>query len=190
MQLTARERDEILALAASVCTAAASRSGPAARVAVARSVHTEHPFAFALAPQEPLVNGVIDVLAREADGGCLVIDYKSDRVGAQEDLGALVAREYELQRLVYALAVLRAGAPAVEVVHWFLQRPQDWVTASYGAGVRGQLEDRLRARIAGAHARMFAVSEHPHRGLCETCPGRAGMCSWGEEMTLRESPAG
>jgi hypothetical protein len=29
----------------------------------------------------------------------------------------------------------------------------------------------------------------PHRDLCGDCPGRAAMCSWGEEMTLREPPA-
>ncbi len=101
-----------------------------------------------------------------------------------------MAREYGIQRLVYALAVLRDGAPAVEVVHWFLERPQEWVGARYQAGDRGELEERLRARIRGARARGFAVSEHPRRGLCETCPGRAGLCSWSEPETLRETPVG
>ena len=190
VRVGSREREEITALVGAVSSAAASRSGPAARVAGAKSVHVEHPFAFSLGPEEPLISGVIDLLAREDGGGRLLIDYKSDRVGAQEDLRALVARDYELQRLVYALAVLRDGAPAVEVVHWFLERPQEWVGARYEAGDRGELEERLRARMRGARARMFAVSEHPWRGLCETCPGRAGLCSWGEEETLRETPAG
>ena len=34
----------------------------------------------------------------------------------------------------------------------------------------------------------FAVSPRPHRGLCLTCPGRAGLCSWEESETLREDP--
>jgi hypothetical protein len=186
-----REREQIAALVGAVSSGAVSGSeGPAARVASARSVHREHPFAFALGPREPLVTGVIDLLAREADGGCLLIDYKSDRVGVQENLDALVEREYGVQRLLYALAVLRDGAPRVEVVHWFLERPADWVGARYAAGDLSELEERLAVRIQRARARMFAVSEHPHRGLCETCPGRSGLCSWGEAETLRETPGG
>jgi hypothetical protein len=151
----------------------------------------EYPFAFTLTPGGPggpLLNGVIDLLADESDGGCVVIDYKSDRVGPGEDLDALVDRDYAVQRLVYALAVLRDGAPAVEIVHWFLERPADPVAARYTAGDQGELEDLLARRIHNALARGFAVSEHPHRGLCETCPGRAGLCSWSDAETLRETP--
>ena len=190
VRMGARDREEIAALVGSVSSAAASGSGPAARVAVAQGVHREHPFAFSLGPGEPLLSGVIDLLARETDGGCLVIDYKSDRVGGDEDLDALVARDYEVQRLIYALAVLRDGAPRVEIVHWYLERPHGWIGARYTAADRGELEERLAVRIQDARARMFAVSEHPHRGLCETCPGRAGLCSWSAEETLRESPGG
>ena len=121
------EREEIAQLVAAAATGAASRSAPAARVAGAESVHREHPFAFSLGPDQPMLVGVIDLLARETDGGFLVLDYKSDRVGAEDDLAALVEREYAVQRLLYALAVLRDGAPKVEIVHWFLERPQDWV---------------------------------------------------------------
>ncbi len=185
-----RDREEIEALLGSVASAAASGSGPAARVAAARSVHREHPFAFSLGPEEPLIGGTIDLLAREPDDGRLVIDYKTDRVGASEDLDALVGRDYALQRLVYALAVLRAGAPGVEIVHWFLERPRGWVCARYSSADLGELEERLAARVQSARARMFAVSEHPHRALCETCPGRAGLCSYGDEETLRETPVG
>ena len=189
MRVGARESEEIADLVGAVTRGAPSGSGPAGRVAAARSVHREHPFAFSLGPGEPLLTGVIDLLAREGDGGCLLIDYKSDRVGAEEDLDALVERDYGVQRLIYALAVLRDGAPRVEVVHWFLERPGGWVGAAYTAADRGELEERLAARIQRARARMFAVSEHPHRGLCETCPGRAGLCSWGDDETMRELPA-
>ena len=43
-----------------------------------RSVRREHPFAFALGGGEPLITGVIDLLATEQGGGCVVLDYKSD----------------------------------------------------------------------------------------------------------------
>jgi ATP-dependent helicase/nuclease subunit A len=185
------EREEIAAL-----LQAAGRSSLAARLAGAKQVRREHPFAFSLAVDEPtgpteegaqLIAGVIDLLAREPDG-LLVVDYKSDRVGAEVDLQELVGREYGIQRLIYALAVLRAGAAGVEVVHWFLERPDDPVSARFGATDRDGLQAQLAARLGRARVDPFRVSATPHRGLCLTCPGRAGLCSWDEEHTLRAEP--
>ncbi len=167
----------------------ARRSEPAARVAHAAGLRREHPFAFSLADGEPLVTGVIDLLAREADGGMLVLDYKSDRVGSEDDLEALVERDYGLQRLIYALAVLRDGAPRVEIVHWFLERPGEPVLAGFTDTERPVLEDRLARRLSAARAGGFRVSESPHRALCLTCPGRGSLCSWGESETMREEPS-
>jgi ATP-dependent exoDNAse (exonuclease V) beta subunit len=186
MRTNGEQREEIALLIGGALAAA-----PGARITAAVRLRREYPFAFTLAPGGaggPLLNGVIDLLADESDGGCVVIDYKSDRVGPVEDLDAVVDRDYSVQRLVYALAVLRDGAPAVEIVHWFLERPADPVAARYTAGDQGELEDLLARRIHNALARGFAVSEHPHRGLCETCPGRAGLCSWSDAETLRETP--
>jgi ATP-dependent exoDNAse (exonuclease V) beta subunit len=182
LRVGAREREELARLIASSCD-----SPLAARIAAAKGVRREHPFAFTLGANEPLINGVIDLLAREADGVSLVVDYKSDRVEAAVDLEQLVEREYGVQRLLYALAVLRDGAPAVEIVHWFLERGE-WVAARFLAADRLVLEEQLSQRIARTRERPFAVSAHPHRGLCLTCPGRAGLCSWSEAETLREHP--
>jgi ATP-dependent helicase/nuclease subunit A len=167
--------------------AAASRASLAERVGAAAGLRREHPFAFSLAPHEPLVTGVIDLLAVEADGSRLVLDYKSDRVTGDVDLEALVEHDYAIQRLLYALVVLRDGAPVVEIVHWFLEREQ-WVVARYTAADRLVLEQQLAERVARARVEPFAVSRRPHRRLCLTCPGRAGLCSWGEAETLREHP--
>ena len=180
LRVGAQERSELAALIAAAC-----RADPAARVARAVAVRREHPFAFSLGAHEPLISGVIDLLATEPDGSRLVLDYKSDRVGPDADLAELVEREYAIQRLLYALAVLREGAVAVEIVHWFLER-EEWVSARYAAADRLVLEEQLAQRIERARERRFAVSELPHRGLCLTCPGRAGLCSWGESETLRE----
>ncbi|HEY1450637.1 MAG TPA: UvrD-helicase domain-containing protein [Solirubrobacteraceae bacterium] len=180
--ISTQEREEVARLIASTCG-----SELAARIAAASAIRREHPFAFALTPAEPLINGVIDLLAVEADGSSLVLDYKSDRVGADVDLAALVERDYAVQRLLYALAVLRDGAPAVEIIHWFLE-PRRWVATRYLAADRLVLEEQLVQRLAKARAHPFVVSEHPHRGLCLTCPGRTGLCSWGESETLREHP--
>jgi ATP-dependent helicase/nuclease subunit A len=176
------EREELATLIAAACQASLAE-----RVGAATALRREYPFAFSLAPHEPLVTGVIDLLAAEGDGSRLVLDYKSDRVSAEIDLEALVERDYAIQRLLYALVVLRDGAPAVEIVHWFLERGE-WVVARYTAADRLVLEQQLAERIARARVEPFAVSPRPHRGLCLTCPGRAGLCSWGEAETLREHP--
>ncbi len=166
-----------------------TRSSLATRMATVEDIRREHPFAFSLGPKEPLITGVIDLLAREPDGGLVVLDYKSDRVGPDVDLHELVERQYGVQRLLYALAVLREGAPSVEIVHWFLERPEDWISVSYAANEREALAQSLLTRVAQARVGGFDVAQVPHRGLCLTCPGRASLCSWGEEQTMREPPA-
>ena len=76
----------------------------------------------------------------------------------------------------------------MEVVHWFLARPAEWVGARYQAAERPALEASLAGRLQRARSGAFAVSERPHRGLCLTCPGRAGLCRWGDAETLRADP--
>jgi ATP-dependent helicase/nuclease subunit A len=177
-----RERDELVALVAT-----AAKAAPARRIARAADVRREHPFAFALGAREPLMTGVIDLVAVEGDGAQVVFDYKTDRVAPDADLERLVEREYAIQRLIYALAVLRDGAGSVAIVHWFLER-DEWVEARYHASDRAQLQQTLAERVAAAREQSFAVSARPHRGLCLTCPARSGLCSWPQEWTLRESP--
>jgi ATP-dependent helicase/nuclease subunit A len=163
-------------------------AAPARRVAAARRVRREHPFAFSLAPEEPLITGVIDLLADEDGERKLVLDYKSDHLQDDTDLAALVEREYAVQRLLYALAVLRDGGSEVEIVHWFLHRPHEPVTARFAATDMPTLERRLGTLLAAARSQRFSVSPHPHRALCLSCPGRGGLCSWGEQETSREDP--
>jgi ATP-dependent exoDNAse (exonuclease V) beta subunit len=146
----------------------------------------EHAFAFPLDPTDPggpMLNGVVDVLAREPGGAMLVLDYKSDRVG-DADLEAAVEAGYGTQRRIYALAALRAGAPAVEVVHHYLE-PGRSATARYEAGDAPALQAALERAATGLLAGAFGVAPVPHAGLCATCPGRDGLCSWPPEMTDR-----
>ena len=97
-------------------------------------MHREHAFAFALG-DGPMITGFVDVVAYEADGAALIVDYKSDRVG-DADLDELVEAGYGVQRRIYALAALRAGAPAVEVAHLFLERPAEPAVVRYGRPTR------------------------------------------------------
>jgi hypothetical protein len=157
-----------------------------ARLLRATWLRREHGFAFPLVPGDPagpMLNGVVDVLAREADGAMLVVDYKTDRVG-DADLEAAVEAAYGTQRRIYALAALRAGAPAVEVVHLYLE-PGHAVSARYVAADAPALEAWLQEAAAGLLQGEFPVAAVPHAGLCATCPGRDGLCSWPTDMTDR-----
>jgi hypothetical protein len=166
-------------------TAAFAGSPLADRIERARSVHREHPFTVALG--DTLLTGIVDVLAHER-GGRLVVDYKTDGLDPATDLAAYVAERYEIQRRVYALAALRGGAPRVEVAYAFLERPDEPVTVRFEAADADGLEAELRALAAGLLAGEYPVTPAPHRALCETCPGRRALCSYGEDMTLRELP--
>ncbi|HEY3971203.1 MAG TPA: UvrD-helicase domain-containing protein [Solirubrobacteraceae bacterium] len=179
--LSAEEREEIAALIAS-----ALASEPARLLGTARRARREHPFAFSLGGGAPLVTGVLDLLVEQSDGSSLIVDYKSDRLAGGEDLELLVQRDYGLQRLLYALAAIEDGASHVRIVHWFLERPGEWVAASFDAHERGSLRELLLERIAHARIRGFAVTDTPHRGVCLTCPARGGLCSWGETRTMSE----
>ncbi len=163
---------------------AAFASSPlCARLAQARRTRSEAPFSFTLDPAGggPLVTGFLDVVATESDGGVLIVDYKSDRLegAAPADV---VERDYATQRIVYALAALRDGAPRVEVAYCFLERPAEPVTASFTD--QPALAERLAGLAADLLAGRYPVTATPHRELCGDCPGRAAMCSWPESATL------
>jgi ATP-dependent helicase/nuclease subunit A len=158
------------------------------RIARAGRVRTELGFAFTLTPpgaggRSVLVNGVVDVHAAEAGEGLLVVDYKSDALEGR-DPEELTAEAYATQRLVYALAALRGGAARAEVVHCFLERPDQPAVATYGAADAGRLEAELLELARGVVEGRFEPAAEPHRELCATCPGRAALCSWPEERTL------
>jgi ATP-dependent helicase/nuclease subunit A len=161
------------------------------RLAAASPVRHELPFAFTLRPHGAsgaslLVNGVVDVHALERGSeSVLVVDYKSDPVEGL-DLAAICEEKYGTQRLIYALAALRSGAPSAEVVHVFLERPAEPVSAVYSASDLPRLEQELLALAEGVIVGRFEPTADPHRELCATCPGRAALCSWDESRTLAE----
>jgi ATP-dependent helicase/nuclease subunit A len=159
----------------------------AGRLAAARRVRREHEFAFAL--DDLLLIGVIDALAVEDDGGWLVVDFKTDRLEDPDaDLEALVRRDYDVQRSLYALAALRAGAPRVQVSHLYLQAPGDAPTAAFAPGDVAALEDHLRELVGPLARGAYPLTEHPHAGLCATCPARDGLCPYPPQRTLQPAP--
>ena len=163
------------------------------RLGRATGVRREEGFRFLLArdlvPAHPagvLIGGVFDVIAREPGGRTLVVDYKTDRLDGA-DPQALADRAYGTQRLVYAIAALRAGAAVVEVVHTFLELPQRPAVAIFTREQAPALEARLTALAQGVLDRRFTVTDAPHRSVCEGCPAEGGLCSWPLEMTRREA---
>jgi ATP-dependent exoDNAse (exonuclease V) beta subunit len=157
------------------------------RIADARRVRTELPFAFTLdvRSRSLLFNGVVDVHADEG-ARTLVVDWKSDALG-ELDPETLTAQSYSTQRLVYALAGLKAGAERVEVVHCYLERPDEPAVAHYEASDLETLEQQLLALAHGVVDGRFEPSSEPHFALCADCPGRAALCVHESALTLRLS---
>ncbi len=161
-------------------TSAYCRSELAARLAALDDVRRELHFTFEL--DGVLLHGYLDVVHR-AGGRALVVDYKSNQL-AEEEPETIVAEEYRLQRLVYALACLREGAREVEVVYQFLERPDQPVTATFTQDdVRG-LEAELREAVAAIEAGEFRPT--PSDRACSGCPALDRVCAG---PRLRAAPA-
>ncbi len=178
LELTEDESADVQRLAR-----AFEQSPLAARIARARSAEREHGFTVAVGGT--LLTGVIDVIARERGGAWLVVDYKTDAAPPDLDLPAYVEQRYGVQRRIYALAALLGGARRVEVAYAFLERPVEPVAERFEAADAERLEAEVLALAAGLLAGEYPVTPAPHRELCETCPGRRGLCSHPEEMTRR-----
>jgi ATP-dependent helicase/nuclease subunit A len=181
VEITLEEVEDVRSL-----VAAFASSPLCARLAAARRTRREAPFAFTLDPAGggPLVNGFLDAVAAEPDGGVLIVDYKSDRL---EDATPeeLVERDYATQRIVYALAALRDGAPRAEVAYCFLERPGEPAAQAFTAADAPALTERLLTLAQGVLDAHYEVTPTPHRDLCADCPGRAALCSYPEERTLQ-----
>ena len=114
----------------------------------------------------------------------LIVDYKSDRLEGAEP-AAVVDRDYATQRIVYALAALRDGAPRTEVAYCFLERPDAPVHEAFTPADAPRLAERLQHLAAGVIEGRYPVTPTPHRDLCADCPGRATLCSYPEARTLQ-----
>ncbi|MDE3133290.1 MAG: UvrD-helicase domain-containing protein, partial [Acidobacteriota bacterium] len=145
-----------------------------------RDLRREQRFAFPVG--ETLITGVFDVIAQDRDGRMLVLDYKSDRLAGVAP-EAIVSERYTVQRLIYGLAALKLGAPEVEVVHLFLEAPEEPVSAQFTATDMPALESELAERVAGLLAGDFPVTDVPGRRVCDGCPAQGGLCSYPLELT-------
>ncbi len=107
-----------------------------------------------------------------------------DAAGEPEEL---TRADYSTQRIIYALAALRAGAERVEVVHCYLERPDEPAVALFESADIEALERELLRLAQGVVEGRFEPSAEPHFALCADCPGRAALCVHEPELTLRLS---
>jgi ATP-dependent exoDNAse (exonuclease V) beta subunit len=168
-----------------------ARSPLCGRLAAAGSVRREAGFAFSLEPGGggSLVNGFVDVIATEPGGGRLIVDYKTDRLDGA-DPAEVLDRDYATQRVVYALAALRDGAPRVDVAYCFLERSDEPVVRGYTAADVDALTEQVVSLARGVLDEHYEVTPRPHRELCADCPGRRALCSHSEDRTLQPANGG
>ena len=113
------------------------------------------------------MTGVIDLLCAEPDGAALIVDYKSDRLaGRGRSGGSSWSATTACSDCCTRSRCLREGAAAVEVVHWFLERPDEPAVARYTPPSRATLEDGSRD---GSRAPVGSRSRYRR--------GRTGRCA-------------
>jgi ATP-dependent exoDNAse (exonuclease V) beta subunit len=160
------ELDRISTLVSAYCDSELGR-----RVAELPGAQPERPFAFE--HDGVLLHGRLDVLWREG-AKALVVDYKSNALDGL-DPAEIVEAEYRLQRLVYALTCLRDGAEEVEIVHQFLERPEDVVSATFEREGVADLESELSEAISRIRAGEFRPT--PSEFVCADCPALDLVCA-------------
>jgi ATP-dependent exoDNAse (exonuclease V) beta subunit len=143
----------------------------ARRLAALPDVRVERPFAFEL--NGVLLNGRLDALWRSV-GDALVVDYKTNVLDGRVPRD-VVESEYRAQRIVYALACLRAGAERAEVVYQFLEAPEDVVSATFARADVDALEAELGEAIARIREGDFRPTPSPF--ACSGCPALDRVCA-------------
>jgi ATP-dependent exoDNAse (exonuclease V) beta subunit len=163
---TEEEVERVGAFVRSYCESELAR-----RVATLPDVRPERPFAFE--HDGVLLHGRLDVLQIDGERA-LVVDYKTNSLdeGTPEEI---LENDYRLQRLVYALACFRAGAPEVEVVYHFLERPDAVVSTIFRIEQVPELEAELSEAIARINAGDFRPT--PDEFICAGCPALDVVCA-------------
>jgi ATP-dependent exoDNAse (exonuclease V) beta subunit len=164
--VTGGELERIATLVEAYCSSELAR-----RVAGLAGARPERPFAFE--QDGVLLHGRLDVLWSDGRRS-LVVDYKSNVLDGADPAG-VVEEEYELQRLVYALACLRAGAEEVEIAYQFLERPEDVVSRIYFSADEPELAAALSAAIGRIREGEFTPT--PSEFACSDCPALDLLCA-------------
>ena len=147
-------------------------------------VRPEAPFVLPLGGT--VLRGSIDLLATRQNGGAVVVDFKTDRVGS--DGVAPLGERYASQRAVYALAASGAGG-AVRTAHVFLERPDEPVVEDFDDAALAVARASLEGLVARIRAGSFEVTTEPYAALCFGCPAAPRLCPRPAWRPSREAPA-
>ena len=105
-------------------------------------------------------------------------------------LPQLVLRQEQFHTSEFMIEAIKRGIPAKEVPVTVVARlsghSKKPAVVRYEQADAETLDAELRAYAAPLLAGAYPVAAVPHRGLCATCPGRAGLCSYPPELTDRE----
>jgi ATP-dependent exoDNAse (exonuclease V) beta subunit len=160
------ELERIAALVDAYCA-----SPLAARLATLEGAAPERPFTFE--HDGVLLRGRLDMHWQTGESA-LVVDYKSNVLEGRAP-SEIVEEEYRLQRLVYALVCLRAGANQVEVAYQFLERPDEVVSTAFTRADAPALEAELSTAIARIREGDFRPT--PSEFACADCPALELVCA-------------
>ena len=141
---------------------------------IAERVRVEREASFSFELEHIVFRGYLDLAAWGADGSLLIVDYKTNSL-AEREPDEIVAHDYRLQQVTYALAGLRAGAPEVEVCFAFLARAGAIVTQTFGPGDRAALEGEIAAAIERLRSSDFEPRPSPY--ICAGCGALDRICA-------------
>ena len=165
-EVSSDELDRVASLVDAYC-----ESDLARRMAGLVGARPERPFTFE--HDGVVIRGRLDVLWREGEHA-LVVDYKSNALEGRTP-AEIIESEYTLQRLVYALVCLRAGANEVEVAYQFLEQPNDVVSTTFTDADVPTLEAELSGAIARIREGDFRPT--PSEFVCADCPALDLVCA-------------
>ncbi|HUS47163.1 MAG TPA: PD-(D/E)XK nuclease family protein, partial [Phycisphaerae bacterium] len=124
---------------------------------------------FVLQAGPATIAGKIDMLYEDAGGAWHIVDYKSDRIGAEAV--APHGRRYGLQMLVYAAAAARhLGRPPADAIVYFLRPAAEHTFSLTGEAISGaesKIQKVASELIAARRRGRFNCSES---GACKLCP--------------------
>jgi len=130
----------------------------------------EREFDFLLAIEDVVLRGQIDLWFEES-GRQVIVDYKTDDVGADD--AVLRERVYELQLQLYAVAVERlTGRPPESALLYFL-RPNVAVAVDVSPAALARAVGVVRKFRDAQDGQEFPLREGAH---CLRCPFFGGMC--------------
>ncbi len=130
----------------------------------------EREFDFLLAVEDVALVGQIDLWFEEA-GALVLVDYKTDEVGAAEVPAR--AGAYTLQLQLYALALERLTGRAPDHALLYFLRPDIVIPVGVSKDERCQASAAVRGLQQSQNDQRFPLREGAH---CYRCPFFKGMC--------------